>query len=70
MAVTGAPELGARVLLAVAAGGVLGGAARLAVTVMGDRVAAPGWVSLLVVNLLGSFLMGLVVAREIGRAHV
>lgn len=54
-----------RVLLAVAAGGALGGVARvgsglLAASSVPDL---PGWLVLVGVNVVGSFLMGLVVAR-------
>jgi CrcB protein len=52
-----------RVMLAVAGGGVLGGAARLLAGLLGDVSGVPAWAVLLVVNLLGSFLIGLVAAR-------
>lgn len=54
-----------RVLLGVAAGGALGGVARvgsglLAASFLPDL---PGWLVLVALNVVGSFLMGLVVAR-------
>lgn len=54
-----------RVLGAVAAGGAVGGAARLGATALGalPGVDVPGWTVLVAVNLLGCFLMGLVAAR-------
>jgi fluoride exporter len=52
-----------RVLLAIAAGGVLGGAARLLAGVLGDLADVPAWAVLVAVNLLGSFAMGWVAAR-------
>lgn len=52
-----------RLMLAVAGGGVLGGAARLLAGLLGEASAVPAWAVLLGVNLLGSFLIGLVAAR-------
>lgn len=59
----------ARVLLAVAAGGAVGGAARVAAGVLSAGVLPdlPAWAVLVAVNVLGSFVMGLVVARGTGR---
>lgn len=53
------------VLVAVAAGGALGGAARLGAGLLGAAVVPdlPAWSVLLAVNVLGSFVLGLVVAR-------
>lgn len=54
-----------RTLAAIAVGGTLGGAARLAVTGLGELpgVGLPGWSLLVAVNVLGCFAMGLVAAR-------
>lgn len=59
-----------RVLLAVGAGGVLGGAARVGAGLLGDQLAGgiPAWAVLLLVNLVGCFVMGLAVARGGGVA--
>lgn len=50
-------------LAAVAAGGVLGGAARVAAEVLAEAGGTPGWVALVAVNVVGSFAMGLLAAR-------
>ncbi|WP_380165412.1 CrcB family protein [Jannaschia sp. R86511] len=58
-----------RTLLAVAAGGALGGAARVAAGASSAALAPalPAWAVLVAVNVLGCFVMGLVVARGRGR---
>lgn len=55
-----------RLLLAVAAGGALGGAARVGSGLLGDQLSGgvPGWAVLVLVNVLGSFLMGVAAARR------
>lgn len=54
-----------RALLAVAAGGLLGGAARVGSGLLGEHLvgAVPAWAVLVLVNLLGCFAMGAVSAR-------
>lgn len=54
-----------RVLGGVLLGGALGGAARVTAGLLGAAAAPdlPGWAVLVVVNVLGSLLMGLAVAR-------
>lgn len=51
-----------RLLVAVAVGGLLGGALRAAAGVAGAG-AVPGWAVLVLVNVLGSLAMGAAVAR-------
>ena len=57
-----------QVLLAVAVGGTVGGAARTGAWLLSAAVLpqVPGWAVLVVVNLLGSFAMGLAVAARGG----
>lgn len=60
---TGRPTLSPRLLLGIGLGGAAGGVARVAAGLLGDVVGAPGWAALVVVNLLGSLLIGLLVSR-------
>lgn len=53
---------GPRDLAAIALGGGLGGAARVAAGLAGGEV-VPGWLVLVVVNVVGSFVIGVVAAR-------
>lgn len=51
------------VLLAVGAGGALGGAARVWAGLVVPPTGVPGWAVLVAVNVLGALAMGLVVGR-------
>ncbi len=51
------------VLLAVGAGGALGGSARVGAGLLGAQVSVPGWVGLVAVNVLGALVMGVLTAR-------
>lgn len=51
------------VLAAIAVGGLLGGAARVAAEGAAEAGGAPAWVALVAVNVLGSFVLGLVASR-------
>ncbi len=55
-----------RVLVAVAAGGALGGAVRVGAGLLSTAVVPglPGWAGLVLVNVLGCLVMGLVVGRS------
>ena len=54
-----APE----VLLAVGAGGALGGAVRVWAGLLGPQAGVPGWAVLVVVNVLGALAMGVLAGR-------
>ncbi len=51
------------VLLAVGAGGALGGAGRAWAALLGPQAGLPGWAVLVAVNVLGALAMGVVAGR-------